>query len=47
MDKLADDLDIALLPSGQGVIIDPATLLGGMQSDDDEGSAPPTAAAAN
>ena len=47
VDKLADDLDIALLPSGQGVIIDPATLLGGMQSDDDEGSAPPTAAAAN
>ena len=35
VDKLADDLDIALLPSGQGVIIDPATLLGGMQSDDE------------
>ncbi len=27
VDKLADDLDIALLPSGQGIIIDPATLL--------------------
>lgn len=35
VDKLADDLDIALLPSGQGVIIDPATLLGGMRSDDE------------
>ena len=35
VDKLADDLDIALLPSGQGVIIDPATLLGRMESDDE------------
>lgn len=35
VDKLADDLDIALLPSGQGVIIDPTTLLGGMRSDDE------------
>lgn len=35
VDKLADDLDLALLPSGQGVIIDPSTLLGGMRSDDE------------
>ena len=25
--KLADDITIALLPSGEGIIIDPATLL--------------------
>ena len=46
VDKLADDLDIALLPSGQGVIIDPATLLGGMQSDDDDPVAGTTTVAA-
>lgn len=47
VDKLADDLDIALLPSGQGVIIDPATLLGGMGDDDDDPVAGTTAVAAN
>lgn len=45
VDKLADDLDIALLPSGQGVIIDPATLLGGMRSDDESDDDSATVAA--
>ncbi len=45
VDKLADDLDIALLPSGQGVIIDPVTLLGGMRSDDESDDDSATAAA--
>lgn len=27
--KLADDIEIALIPSGEGVIIDPSTILGG------------------
>jgi len=27
LQKLADNIQIALLPSGQGLIIDPATLL--------------------
>lgn len=36
VDKLAPDLDIALIPSGQNIIIDPATLLSGDDPDDDE-----------
>ena len=29
MQKLADNIQIALLPAGQGIIIDPTTILGG------------------
>ncbi len=36
IDKLAPTIDIALIPSGQGIILDPATLLGGLDDDDDE-----------
>ena len=36
VDKLAPDLDIALIPSGQNIIIDPATLLSGESSDDED-----------
>lgn len=31
LQKLADNVQIAFLPSGQGIIIDPATILGGKQ----------------
>lgn len=30
LEKLADNIQIALIPSGQGIILDPATLLGGL-----------------
>lgn len=30
--RLADNIQIALIPSGQGIIIDPATILGGKQA---------------
>lgn len=30
LQKLADNIQIALIPSGQGIILDPATLLGGL-----------------
>ncbi len=36
VDKLSPNLDIALIPSGQGIIIDPATLLAGVTGDDEE-----------
>ena len=36
IDKLAPTIDIALIPSGQGIILDPATLLGGLDDDEDE-----------
>ncbi len=36
IDKLAPNLDIALIPSGEGIIIDPATLLGGLNEDDED-----------
>ena len=29
--KLSDKIQIALIPSGQGVILDPTTLLGGVK----------------
>ncbi len=32
LEKLADNVQIALIPSGQGVIIDPTTLLGGIKT---------------
>lgn len=40
VDKLAPDLDIALIPSGQNIIIDPATLLSGESSDDEDEDEP-------
>ena len=40
VDKLAPDLDIALIPSGQNIIIDPATLLTKQDEDDDDGLTP-------
>lgn len=47
VDKLTDDLDLALLPSGQGIIIDPAMLLSQAQAnDDDEDTGATTAVAA-
>jgi len=46
VDKLTDDLDLALLPSGQGIIIDPAMLLSQAQANDDEDTAATTAVAA-
>lgn len=36
IDKLAPTIDIALIPSGQGIILDPATLLGGLDDEEDE-----------
>ncbi|MCY4392528.1 MAG: SPFH domain-containing protein [Chloroflexi bacterium] len=36
VDKLAPNIDIALIPSGQNIIIDPAALLSGASVDDDE-----------
>lgn len=45
VDKLTDDLDLALLPSGQGIIIDPAMLLSQAQANDDEDTAATTAVA--
>lgn len=45
IDKLAPDLDIALIPSGQNIIIDPATLLSGDdpdEEDEDDGLSPVT-----
>lgn len=41
VDKLAPNLDIALIPSGQNIIIDPATLLGGLDDDEEEDDASP------
>lgn len=46
VDKLTDDLDLALLPSGQGIIIDPAMLLSQAQANDDDDTAATTAVAA-
>lgn len=46
VDKLTDDLDLALLPSGQGIIIDPAMLLSQAQANDDEDTGATTAVAA-
>lgn len=45
VDKLTDDLDLALLPSGQGIIIDPAMLLSQAQANDDEDTVTTTAVA--
>ena len=45
VDKLTDDLDLALLPSGQGIIIDPAMLLSQAQANDDEDPGATTAVA--
>lgn len=45
VDKLADDLDLALLPSGQGVIIDPAMLLSQVDDDEDTGATTAVASA--
>ena len=45
VDKLTDDLDLALLPSGQGIIIDPAMLLSQAQANDDEDTVATTAVA--
>lgn len=45
VDKLTDDLDLALLPSGQGIIIDPAMLLSQAQANDDEDTGATTAVA--
>ena len=42
IDKLAPDLDIALIPSGQNIIIDPATLLSGGSDDEEDEPAPAT-----
>ena len=47
IDKLAPNLDIALIPSGEGVIIDPATLLAGAADDDDEDEPAGTVGAGN
>ncbi len=41
VDKLAPTIDIALIPSGEGIILDPATLLGGIE-DDEPASIPVT-----
>lgn len=46
VDKLTDDLDLALLPSGQGIIIDPAMLLSQAQANDDDDPVATTAVAA-
>lgn len=32
LEKLADNVQIALIPSGQGIILDPATILGGLRT---------------
>lgn len=45
VDKLTDDLDLALLPSGQGIIIDPAMLLSQAQANDDDDPVATTAVA--
>ena len=42
VDKLAPTIDIALIPSGQGIILDPATLLGNLDEDDEPASIPVT-----
>ena len=47
VDKLTDDLDLALLPSGQGIIIDPAMLLSQAQANDDDPVATTAVASAN
>jgi regulator of protease activity HflC (stomatin/prohibitin superfamily) len=36
IDKLAPTIDIALIPSGQGIILDPTTLLGGLDEEEDQ-----------
>jgi len=36
VDKLAPTIDIALIPSGQNIIIDPATLLSGASVDEED-----------
>ncbi|MEZ4492054.1 MAG: prohibitin family protein [Dehalococcoidia bacterium] len=38
--NLSDNIQIALIPSGQGLLIDPATLIGTGASNDDDGSPP-------
>ena len=47
VDKLTDDLDLALLPSGQGIIIDPAMLLSQAQANDDDDDPVATTAVAS
>ena len=45
MDKLSSNVSIALIPSGQGVIIDPATLLEQLQTETVESEGEPAATA--
>jgi regulator of protease activity HflC (stomatin/prohibitin superfamily) len=40
LEKLADNIQIALIPSGQGVILDPTTLLGGFTAQNNTSVAP-------
>lgn len=40
LEKLADNVQIALIPSGQGVILDPTTLLGGLTTTNNTSAAP-------
>lgn len=46
VDKLSPNVSIALIPSGQGVIIDPATLLEQLQTETAEGEEEPATTAA-